>query len=167
MIGFNTTAGVQVVGTSSTDATDRADRGNLIGTDAGTDNRGQRHRRADLQRGGQHDRRHDRRHELGGGQRDRFQQDAGVAILSGTGNAINANTYDGTNGSLQTPSVAASDIGVGVGANGNLQPPQVLSASLSPDGSTAGAGALGRREHVDGAGCVPLQCGPAEPSSAS
>ncbi len=47
---------------------------------------GQRDRRADLQRGGQHDRRHDRRRQHVGGERDRaFNTNAGIAILSGNG----------------------------------------------------------------------------------
>ncbi len=132
-IGFNTTAGVQIVGTSSTDATNTRVEGNLIGTNAaGTASWGngtavQIFNASDNTIGGTSSA---AANVIG------FNTSAGVSMLSGSGNAVNANTYDGTNGSLQTPSVAASDIGVGVGANGNLQPPQVLSASFSSNNGT-------------------------------
>ena len=136
-IGFNTTAGVQILGTSTTDDTDALIEGNLIGTDAageqewGNGSAVQIFDASDNTIGG----------TTGGSSSPAanvigFNTDAGVSILSGKGNAVNANTYYGTNGSLQTPSVAASDIGVGVGANGNLQPPAIVSASLSADGQT-------------------------------
>ena len=137
VIGFNTTAGVQIVGTAATDTTDALVEGNLIGTDAtGTQDWGNATAVQIFNASG---------NTIGGTATGASSPaanvigkstTAGVAILSGTGNAINANTYFGTNGSLQTPSVAANDIGVGVGANGNLQPPQILSASLSADGGT-------------------------------
>ena len=137
MIGFNTTAGVQIVGTSSTDATNALVEGNSIGTDAsGTQHLGNATAVQIFNAAG---------NTIGGTTAGAstsaanvigFNTNAGIAILSGIGNAVNGNIYDGTNGTLQTPSVAANDIGVGVGANGNLPPPLLLSASLSSDGHT-------------------------------
>jgi hypothetical protein len=144
VIGFNTTAGVQIVGTSTTDATNALVEGNLIGTDAtGTQDWGNSTAVQIFNAAG---------NTIGGTTAGAsspaanvigFNTSAGIAVLSGTGNAINANTYDGSNGSLQTPSVAANDIGLGIGANGNLQPPQLLSASLSSNGGTLGLALTG------------------------
>ncbi len=132
VIGFNTTAGVQILGTSKTDDTNALVEGNFIGTDStGTASLGngaavQVFNAADNTIGGTASGATSSSANLIG-----FNTNTGIAILAGTGNTILSNTYTGTNGSLQTPSVAASDIGVGVGANGNLQPAQLLSASLN------------------------------------
>jgi len=53
----------------------------------------------------------------------------GVSILSGTGNAVRENLYQATNGTVTTPSVAASDIAVAQNANGNLAAPVLFSAA--------------------------------------
>ncbi len=132
-IGFNDTAGVQIIGTSPDDDAGAVVEGNRIGTNAaGTQNLGngtaiQVFNASDNTIGGS---------ASGAANVIGFSKTVGVAILSGAGNTILSNTYDATNGSLSTPSVAASDIGVGVGANGNLAPPQLLSASLSPGNGT-------------------------------
>ena len=152
MIGFNSTAGVQIVGTSSTDATDALVEGNFIGTDASaTQDLGNATAVQIFNAAG---------NTIGGTTAGAstpaanvigFNTDAGIAILSGIGNAVNGNIYDGTNGTLVTPSVAANDIGVGVGANGNLPPPLLLSASLSSGGtlSLALSGKVGADTTLD------------------
>ena len=53
----------------------------------------------------------------------------GITILSGTGNAVRENLYQGTNGTISTPSVAASDIVVAPNANGNIAAPVLYSAA--------------------------------------
>jgi hypothetical protein len=131
-IGFNATAGVQIIGTTTTDDTKALVEGNFIGTDSlGTHNWGngsavQVFNASDNTIGGTATGATSAAANIIG-----FNKNTGIAILTGTGNTILSNTYIGTNGLLQTPSVAASDIGVSVNANDNLQPPQILSASLT------------------------------------
>jgi hypothetical protein len=128
-IGFNITAGVQILGASSSDNTIDLIEGNLIGTDAaGT---------ADLHNGAAVQVFNASGNTIGGlaangaANTIGFNTNSGVAILSGIGNVIRENSYTATNGNVTTPSVAANDIGLGLGANNNQPAPTLLSASLS------------------------------------
>jgi Right handed beta helix region len=139
VIADSSTAGIEILGTSSTDSTGALVAGNELGANAagtdlgGNDTAVQIFNAANNTIGGTTAGASSPAANVIG-----YSTSVGIAVLSGTGNAINANTYEGTNGALQTPSVAASDIGLGVGANGGIQPPQVISAALSADGSSLG-----------------------------
>ncbi len=121
LIGFNTTAGVQITGTT---AAGNMVVGDLIGTGASGANLGnqvgvQIFNSSNNTIGGT---------ATGAANTIGFNKAQGVAVLSGNQNAIQENTYQGTNGTL-TP-VEANDITLGPGANNYQAAPSLIAASL-------------------------------------
>src|SRR5262249_54373798 len=135
IIGWNTVAGVQLIGTS---ATSNVVEGNHIGTDASG---GQLPNFYAVQVFNSYN------NTIGGtvsgsgttwGAENTigFNPKNGIAVLSGSGNVVRANEFIGTNGPLRPPVVYPDDIGVGPNANNEIKPPAVISASLSLDSQT-------------------------------
>ncbi len=121
LIGLNTTAGVQITGTT---AAGNMVLGDLIGTSASGANLGnqvgvQIFNSSNNTIGGT---------ATGAANTIGFNKAQGVAVLSGNQNAIRENTYQGTNGTL-TP-VEANDITLGPGANNYQAAPSLIAASL-------------------------------------
>ena len=58
-----------------------------------------------------------------------FSTQQGVSVLSGVGNVISGNLYDGTNGPASP--VPANDISLTSGANGDQVAPTLVSAGLA------------------------------------
>ncbi len=130
-IGFNTVAGVQIIGEGS-DVTNDVIESNDIGTDPAGDNLANGDGIEVINASG---------NTIGGsatGVGNLIGQNlaAGVTVLSGNGNVVRDNLYSGLNGSLTSPSVAANDIILGSGANNGVAPPQFAAASLSSNDST-------------------------------
>src|SRR5262249_16940991 len=121
-IGFNTTAGVQVLGTSTADNTNALIEGNFIGTNSASQNQGnavavQVFNASGNTIGGT---------AAGAGNTIGFSAQDGVAILSGSNNVVRENTYLGPNGSGTPASV--DDIALGPNANNGLLAPQIISS---------------------------------------
>jgi len=122
-IGFNTSAGVSIGGAGAKDnvvignkiGTDSVgdDLGNLVGVSIGA---------SDNTIG-----------KAGAGNTIGFNTKQGIALLSGTGNVVSQDQYNGTNG--PTSPVQANDISLSAGANNN-QPAPTL-ASVSYDSATS------------------------------
>jgi hypothetical protein len=130
-VDFNTTAGIEIIGTSDSDNTKALIEANWIGTDAGGDNLGNGTGIQVINASS---------NTIGGTTSGStsaaantigFNSTAGVSIFSGNDNSVQSNTFTATNGRLTIPSTAANDIGVANGANNNQPPPELVSASLS------------------------------------
>jgi hypothetical protein len=124
-IGFNGTAGIQIIGTGAGDNLSDVVEGNFIGTNPAGGNLGngvavQIFNASTNEIGGT---------AAGSANTIGFNTSGGVAVLSGVKNAVRENTYSGANGS-QTP-VEAGDIGLGPRANNNQAAPVLISASQS------------------------------------
>ena len=120
VIGFNTSAGIQITGTSA--APNNLVVGNDIGTDPASDNLGnaaaiQIFSSSNNTIGGTTN---------GAGNTIGFNTSIGIAVLSGTGNTILQNTYTATNG--PSVPVETNDIGLGPNANNNQPAPNLVSA---------------------------------------
>ena len=165
VIGFNTTAGVQIVGPSASFAAGALGRGqrhrHRPRRHAGM---GQRHRRAGPQRVGQHDRRHDDRLEHAGCQRDRQQQHHGDRhrLRHGQRGQLQHLRGGQRSGPGASAPVSPNDIEVGSSANGGLLPPPLISASLSSSGNSLSVSLARRRLDRHDAGRVPLHRGHAD-----
>ena len=121
-IGFSTSAGISISGSGDTGC-------NIIGNFIGTDSAG-----SDLSNavgvsinGSENT---IGAATSGAGNTIGFSTKLGVSVLSGIGNVISGNLYDGTNGPA-TP-VETNDISVSAGANGNQSPPTIVSAAYDP-----------------------------------
>jgi hypothetical protein len=129
-IGFNTTAGVQILGTSTSDNTNALIEGNFIGTNSASQDHGNAAAVQVFNASG---------NTIGGtalmnnvpvaGNTIGFSAQNGVAILSGSNNVVRENTYIGPDGSGTPASV--NDIALGPNANNGLLAPQIISSQVT------------------------------------
>ena len=135
LIGFNPTAGIQIVGSSTVPSTDAL----VVGDGIGTDPTGAQAWamappcRSSARAGTRSAARPPGRPTRSDSTPPRGSPSSRARRMWSTATPIS-----GPMARCQTPSVAASDIGVAVGANNGLQPPALAAASLSSDGSTLG-----------------------------
>ena len=118
-IGFNTTAGVSISGTG---ATRNLIIGNFIGADSAGDNLGNA---VGVSISGSAN----TIGEAGAPNTLGFSTQQGISVLSGSGNVISHDLYDGTNGPASP--VQANDISLSSGANNGQVAPTLVSAALS------------------------------------
>ena len=88
-----------------------------------------------------------------------FSTQQGVSVLSGDGNVISENLYDGTNGPASP--VQANDISLTSGANSNQVAPTLVSAALSGNTLTLQAYETSHDTHTPDTGDLPGHTGPA------
>ncbi len=116
VFGFNTAAGLQI------DSNDELVIGNLFGTNSAGANLGNA---VGVSISGSSN----TIGEAGGANTIGFSAQQGVSVLSGSGNVISQNLYDGTNGPASP--VQANDISVSPGANNSQVAPTLVSLALS------------------------------------